>query len=266
MQKTLTVHLRGGLGNQLFQFACGLSLSKTHNMNLKLNVNWFHDHPAQETHRTFDLLSFNINTPTTIITTKGKDILDGQGRFKYFPIAIPNDNCNLYGYWVDAKYFSNVEDVLRNIIVIKKTEQIDIKHSDLLKNIKNKNSVAVHVRRTDFLNDKRRMVCNRDYYNKQIYNMQNEVDDTILIFFSDDIDWVKSNIPTTAQSIYISNNSTIEDFYLMSQCNNHILSNSTFGWWAAWKANTGGIVLYPKKWKTIHNTNTFYTGVPDNWR
>jgi hypothetical protein len=70
--------------------------------------------------------------------------------------------------------------------------------------------------------------------------------------FSDDPQWVASNMHVTGPSTIVDHNGpeeAHEDLRLMSLCRNHILANSTFSWWAAWlKSSRSGIVIAPQKW------------------
>src|ERR1700733_7355534 len=58
----VTVFLRGGLGNQMFQYAAGLSLSLKNGVPLFLDTTFLNDRfPRREmTYRTFDLDIFNL--------------------------------------------------------------------------------------------------------------------------------------------------------------------------------------------------------------
>ena len=65
-QKVLTkkiVKLVGGLGNQMFQYAFALAMSKKFNINTILDLSWFEDVKNHEnvTVRLFELDVFNIN-------------------------------------------------------------------------------------------------------------------------------------------------------------------------------------------------------------
>mgnify|MGYP006293613215 FL=1 len=48
--------IKGGLGNQLFQYACGRAAAASHNVPLKLDISAFPDHNG----RVFQLKHFNI--------------------------------------------------------------------------------------------------------------------------------------------------------------------------------------------------------------
>ena len=65
--------------------------------------------------------------------------------------------------------------------------------------------------------------------------------------------------------IVSSGNDPYIDLYLMSQCDDFIIANSTFSWWGAWLANRGKVIA-PKKWfgpNNSHlNTKDLY---PEHW-
>ena len=44
------------------------------------------------------------------------------------------------------------------------------------------------------------------------------------------------------------------DLYLMSQCSDFIIANSTFSWWGAWLANRGRVIA-PKQWFGSNNAH-----------
>ena len=65
--------------------------------------------------------------------------------------------------------------------------------------------------------------------------------------FSDDIPYCKTIFPKTFN--FISGHSDIEDFFLMTLCNNFIIANSTFSWWAAWLSKSENKkIVAPKRW------------------
>lgn len=110
---------------------------------------------------------------------------------------------------------------------------------------------AVHVRRGDYVNlPQHHPVCGVDFYEEGIYKAQGCFKSPKDVFvFSDDIEWCKQQEIFEGVNFIEGNNEAI-DLHLMSRCQSHVISNSTFSWWGAW--------LYPSQsWATV-----FY---PSNW-
>jgi hypothetical protein len=55
--------------------------------------------------------------------------------------------------------------------------------------------------------------------------------------------------------------------YLMSQCRNHIIANSSFSWWGAWlNSEREGEVIAPARWFMSDQGYWNYKDiVPENW-
>ena len=126
------------------------------------------------------------------------------------------------------------------------------KHLNL---IKNKNSVAIHIRRGDYLkNPKARCfhgILGEDYYKKSISYVKKTVKNPFFFIFSDEVELVKKTFFffNKKNFIFIDTKSTINDLHLMSNCKHFIIANSTFSWWGAWLSkNKHKIILAPKKW------------------
>jgi hypothetical protein len=102
-----------------------------------------------------------------------------------------------------------------------------------------------------------------EYYNKSIEHLKDITD--LFIVFSDDIEWCKNNIKSE-NIIYIQDEKDYIEIYLMSLCDNNIISNSSFSWWGAWlNRNENKIVIGPKIWfgsEIQHNTSDI---LPEKW-
>ena len=92
-----------------------------------------------------------------------------------------------------------------------------------------------------------------DYYKQAIETVG---PDKTFVIFSDDIEWCKQNLDFIGSKFFISGNKDYEDMYLMSLCNNNIITNSTFSWWGAWlNKNENKIVISPKIWFGKNNSH-----------
>ena len=128
----------------------------------------------------------------------------------------------------------------------------------LVKEIKNNpNSVAVHVRRGDFVN-LGLCILTAEYYFSAIREMRHRVapENPHLYFFSNGIDWVKNHLlQQLPEDITYSlvegngNDAGHVDLYLISLCSHQISSNSSFGFWGGFlNKNEDKSVIIPDKW------------------
>jgi hypothetical protein len=174
----------------------------------------------------------------------------------------------LKGLWQSPLYFAKYQDEIRKIFTIKENY---IDNLDSIANdIKNSQSVSVHIRRGDYLSKiayRELGLTSIEFYKKSIAYMSETITNPQFYFFSDDIEWVKSEFHLPNAN-FVSGEKTknnIEDFYLMSQCKHNIIANSTFSWWAAWlNENPEKIVVAPIKWfnKLRHSTKDL---IPEKW-
>lgn len=153
----------------------------------------------------------------------------------------------LDGLWQNEEYFHDILDILKKDLTFNlKLDQ------DIINLIKVKNSVALHVRWFE-TNENSNNTNNLAiiYYRNAIGRIKKYIRDPHFLIFSDDIDATKealdiSNETITYISKYTKNMPAVYDMYLMSMCENFIISNSTFSWWAAWlSSNKNKHILMP---------------------
>ena len=109
--------------------------------------------------------------------------------------------------------------------------------------IKKCESVSIHFRRMEYVR-----LVELSYYYNAISLIKTKTTNPKFFIFTDDPDWVKNNFRWDEKDTsMIINRDEINDFYLMSKCKHHIISNSTFAWWASWlsKSNNKIIVAPP---------------------
>ena len=182
----------------------------------------------------------------------------------------PND-CYLDGYWQSTKYFLEYEQEICNDFQF--NNFILDKYGDIKDKLKKVNSIAIHVRRCDYVSCKQTSqvhgTLDVKYYINVLDFISNQVPNSHYFVFSDDHDWAQTNISTIRPITYMDKlNSAAMDLYLMSVCKHQIIANSTFSWWAAWlNKNPDKIVVAPKQWFANKDLNN-QTGdlIPNNWQ
>ena len=184
-------------------------------------------------------------------------------------LEAPN-NVILDGYWQSEKYFSNISDILRRELVIKyQQDSQSYKFSQLIQNTQ---SISVHIRRMDYIQNKKTNdihgTCSEEYYFRAILYIVEKVNNPHFFLFSDDPEWarhkLKLNFPTTIVDCNDASRN-YEDLRLMSSCKHNIIANSTFSWWGAWlNANSKRIIIAPREWfkDTTRNTKDL---IPNSW-
>lgn len=266
------IKLNGGLGNQMFQYAFGRNLAIKNNTELKLDISAFKNMPSQNTPRNYALGVFNINENIVISKELKKykksiamkffqkitDIFPGnyiyETKFNFNPkIAQLSKDAYLDGYWQTEKYFKNTENIIRNEFTLK--NNMGEKALSAVSQINNTNSVSIHIRRGDYIVDKKTNAyhgsCTLDYYRKAVGIIKGKIDNPYFFIFSDDIPWVKNNLKIDCNVIFVSKEGMkdYEEMILMSKCKHNIIANSSFSWWGAWlNNNSKKIVIAPKKW------------------
>ncbi len=162
----------------------------------------------------------------------------------------------LKGYWMSYKYFEHCEDTIKKDFKVREEKIAHLK--SVAAEINNCNSVAVHVRCTDRkMPDTLKMYGEipASYFKAGIDYIIQQRGDVHLYIFSDDIEMAKKYIPDGLPFTFVSNRIThnaIEDFYLMTECKNIVMTNSTFSWWAAYlNRHKDSIVIAPERWYNI---------------
>jgi hypothetical protein len=270
----ITVQIKGGLGNQLFQYAAGKALALQHNTKLALDLSGINR--KDDTIRLFDLDQLHVNyeagnpQPNRGLIRK---ILDRVGpapsrrvykesHFHFDPHFFrAGPDVYLKGYWQSEKYFKNIEPVIRKEFTVRDEYIQHLKAQ--ADRMKAENSVFIHIRRSDYLKKEVQDyhgAMDAGYYNRAIAYISEKVSPVKVYFFSDDIEWVKQHITIDYPYEVVTGKITktaIEDFYLMTQCKHAIIANSSFSWWAAWLNNhPSKIVVAPKQWFINSQLNT----------
>ena len=275
----IIVKLWGGLGNQLFQYSYGYQLAKRLETDLKLDTSYYNKQnlrqpilldfnleyrdiiPEEQLYWTIKFL--NKKNPNRIIRIPNYTCISIGKNFRYLKETrfhyddrlqyYSKDNTYVDGYWQCPDYFEEQKENLINQFDLNTDYLKRLK--DIIFKIKSENSVAVHIRRGDYVGNKNPFsllsLLDKSYYIEAIKKAKIILGNPIFYFFTNDVEWVKKEFGEMSDSFIISDIcqcSDIEELLIMSICKHQIISNSTFSWWAAWlNKNPKKIVWAPNE-------------------
>lgn len=260
----IIVQATDGLGNQLFQYAIGRKLSLLYKTDLFIDTTHF----INNKHRQF-LLNFlytkfsEINNykrfalkhPLSFLKLRSGVLTIFQEDHRLSGNSLQfTKNSFLKGYWGEEDYFKDIRNILLEDLKLKKEYQTNL-FQLIQREVSQVNSVSIHVRRGDYLEDKNKFLfenLNISYYNNAIELITSKVPNAKFYIFSDDINWTKRNLPIKSDHVYVNESNSLKDFeelILMSSCTHNIIANSTFSWWGGWlNKNVNKLVIQPKNW------------------
>lgn len=228
----------GRTGNQLFQKAAAIGYAMKHSIDYRLKGDPRYKHYAiiiKETAHSFQELPFDEN-------------------WRGFNDII------LDGYWQSAHYFDHCREEVLKAFGFNWPHQAGV--------------CSIHIRRGDYLlyPDKHPVVTN-EYLQQAIRYISQHTGIGKFMVFSDDIPYCKDIFSILDYCGFVFDYSEgrteKEDLELMSGCEHHIISNSTFSWWASWLGrNDNKIVVTPHEdnWFGVNNKHLDVSDLlPSNW-
>lgn len=274
----------GGLGNQLFQYAFARSLADGYGLPVKADITFYNT----DINRSFILdklgieieiasdreisdLHIHISKKVKFFRKKRYHLLreDEHSYFSFDRIHYKLERPKglfVDGYWQHPNYLT--ADL--NIIETCNSNLLVPRYHKTLSDLRTTESVAIHVRRGDYIDDKNTNevhgTCSHQYYVKAIDWLNNRLDNPRYFIFSDDIAWCKANFIGEDYE-YISNPDAGEwiDFALMLNCKHQVIANSTFSWWAAWfNENPARKIIAPQMWFKSGSWDTSEL-IPGDW-
>ena len=265
----IIVRMMGGLGNQMFQYALYRALF-AHGKEAAVDTSWFdfHDvHNGLEIHTVFGLSL--AMPPLDKLKALGEDMSSifwravhkyirhkptfyakyGVEAVGYFPEVFNFDEKYLSGYWQNERYFRGIADELRSFYSF--PVLIEEKNVRAAEEMARAESVSVHVRLGDYQNEPLLQgICDEGYYARAIARVKEEVEHPRFFVFSNDLVWCRAYLDVE-DAVFVDWNQaekSYRDMQLMSLCKHHIVANSSFSWWGAWLAHSGGLAIAPKSW------------------
>ena len=281
----IIIQLKGGLGNQMFQYALYTALKnrgktvkiddETGFVNDKLRVPVLSGYGVEYEKATKEEIVALTDSKMDIFSRirrkltgrKTFRIDEVSGRFD--PKILELEDAYLVGYWQSDKYFANEDDIRAIRLAFEKRPQ-EIMADDvswtMLQQIECCESVSLHVRRTDYIDAEHKHVhnlCSEKYYKDAVNKVLKEYPDAVFFIFTDDKEWCKGHFKGPnfhVVELEEGEGTDIAEMMLMSRCKHHIIANSSFSWWAAWLNDTPDkLVIAPSKWINNKDMEDVYT-------
>ncbi len=291
-ESRIVVRMSGGLGNQMFQYAFGRSLSLDLGRPLVLDTAYL----KKRQDRPFALGKYNLIERVTISETGNlavlskikaikrirkwgymEDLLNWGVLMESFPPSyqVPDiqalsvlKNIHIEGCWQSERYFSHFREVILEDFKLKVVSPVFSDWSEKIRNF-GPRSVSLHIRRGDYLSDPAANKCHGvlpvAYYGHAVQMIKKNCESPGFFVFTDDVEWARKNLEFMGKVFYVTGSgcSDPEEIGLMSLCSHHIIANSSFSWWGAWlNSNPGKMVIAPEKWFQSMSSDDI---VPNRW-
>lgn len=268
----IVLRLAGGLGNQLFQFAAAVRLAQRCDLpfqNILIDTRFLANYEAKHN---FEIDFFTDLFPGVQVAPLLPIMASIASRFRlakifdrklvlvelissvaHFNSAYANSNRDfdliMDGYFQhpDILFFEDDRNRIRTALLSAKTALVDRVKDGFP-------TIGVHIRRGDYVTSKSAAKVFRNVPMEYCDAALNKIrrNQKVLVF-SDDRDLSAFYAAKTGGIDVRQLNLSLQDeFCLLMACDDHIIANSTFSWWAAYLGHKpGGRVIAPKNW--FHN-------------
>ena len=279
----------GALGNQLFSYAAIKSIALDLGYEYRYRVvplgpvpknpernsdgSYFIDSAGHDYNEYFEK-AFNIDTSQRVANIP----LNVSSKWTWSRSPSTNFNKDVYnihdkthvsGFFLCPKYFEHRRSEVLSWFRFRAAyrNKAQRKLSEIKAQTEATHLVGLHFRYAKAIRI-HRLAIDPEYYRNAIKEMRSLLSGERLCFilFSDVPDKAKRMLKNEGEDIILHHGTMFEDLCLMTLCDSHIISNSTFSWWGAWLSeSTKGIVIRPSIWpiwpKNLGPENIF----PSSW-
>lgn len=257
----------GRTGNNLFQYAMGRVLAERHGVPLVMDASWFNREGWSLVSCLRRLpLKAEVIRPLTLASRALRKIT-GKHYWEFRGVPVIREtvvdqsfnpryleapaSCVVYGYFQSPLYFEGIEPFLREELRMDSLPW----QGDTLRlrdRLRADRTVAVHVRRTDYVGKAAFDVCDLAYYRDAMGRLRERLEGARFFLFSDDPAWCLQHLAADDVEVCAlpaGVRDPLHDLHLMSEASHHIIANSSYSWWAAWLGKKPGQqVLMPSVW------------------
>jgi len=252
--RDLSIIIQGGIGNQLFQLACGMKMAKKYNKRFVLNVNGIISNPHQQHNRNRTLTTLQKLCPSLVVVDEQLDpahyhLFKETGtecflapmeklEHAFYTYA----NIALHGYFIHSAYLPTVleatlfTDIPRHLT----PTNTRLHHQQFA------NTYFLHIRLGDFLNHPMYQIELKLYYNYCIQQITRQNPQARFYICTNQYDMILQKYiknfpqrhPTDPQRpieyiLQEQTNDEVDTLYIMSSCQGAICTNSTLSYMGA---------------------------------
>ena len=259
--KIVIVHLSGGLGNQLFQFLKASQIARDNSSEIWLNLNWFENpkyrkfgYKANLNKRKPEILKFEKVRSCKV----EKSRLPRDGRFERLLNFIPAKILKVFGFVSDKqKHWSESGIHYRKLRVIgyhvsnslPEDWDISLLLGEITATAANHRyeSIGVHVRLGDYLEQKFIVVPTEKYYLSALAEAKRITPNSKVFIFTDNPIQLHEKFPELSDKAdkVVCTEDPISDLLELSKNRLIIASNSTYSWWSTQFNRDSLFVIHP---------------------
>lgn len=282
------IHVMGGLGNQLYQYAL---YEKYRFLGREAKLDLYAYKAAEGADREWralelewlDALRYEVCTADErrLFLDNSMKLADRVRRkltgrrdrtvresADYMPEIFVMDDVYLYGFWGCERYYTDIIPLLQERIRFPVSG--NPRNREVMEAMELENAVGIHIRRKDYLtvaDGKRYMgICTDAYYDSAMNYIAERVENPMFYIFSDDLAYAGAHF-NRKNMIVVDWNTGRESLYdmeLMSRCRHNICANSTFSIWGArLNQNPGKITVRPLRHDNYETADA--ATVCENW-
>ena len=256
--------LEGQLGNQFFQIANTVSIALDNNVRAifpDLKNKFTFNIPLNYKYVFYRLDACEPDSPVSTIY---------QEPYYHFTKVPYQEGMILKGWFQSEKYFKHHKNTIVKLFAPSEEVKnyLKSKYNYIINHPK---TVSIHIRMYKDTKPEFHPFVGWNYIHKAVNTFDQ---DSLFIVFSDQIDYCKKKLPKLLKNrnlVFIEGQHPFDfyDLYLMSMCNHHIISNSSFSWWGAYlNQNPKKIVIAPSplRWfgPSLNHNNTTDL-LPEEW-
>lgn len=265
--KALVVQLKGGLGNQMFQYAAGRALAARNDAQLYVDaVSGFARDKVYR--RAFELDALPVATlyagwmkqaPYWLEKLRDRVIRRSEGTIRKRPWGTLIHESSLVfqeqiidfsdfrtawmeGYWQCERYFEDARGLISSELAPPAPK--DSRFLDVAHKIDSCNAVAVGVRLFEEVPGASKAgvggVVPAAFYTQAARRLAQHLPDPVFFVFCTTKSPVVEDLQLPGETLFVTHDNgfegTLARLWLISRCHHHVLSNSSFYWWGAWLA------------------------------